>query len=259
MILKDPDYQTLIEVLHKIEILKSFYDEVSSSDNTTARETKEALDELEKKEIELIKTLKEVIAPYPECGIQSDDADFLQYFPNLTPNPKKDFSLELNETEDEIIISNYIGEKKTVVIPDTIDGLPVTAIRFSHRTGAFAFLKPSFCYDVKKIFIPDTVKVIAPRTFFNNKILTAVRLSKNITEIQKETFAGCTSLQFINIHENLTSIDESAFEGCDKLNLKAKSAIKKIAKKSTAVPENPQAQEIKGLLNSAIARWLGSF
>ena len=52
---------------------------------------------------------------------------------------------------------------------------------------------------------------------FKNSLITVVKLSKNIKEIPKYAFRGCSKLEKVELLEGLTSIDNSAFYGCSSL------------------------------------------
>lgn len=66
-----------------------------------------------------------------------------------------------------------------VVIPDTYNGLPVTAI--------------------------------GDMTFELNPIITSVTLGKNVTEIEPYAFKGCELLQTVTLNDGLQKIDRNAF------------------------------------------------
>lgn len=77
-------------------------------------------------------------------------------------------------------IIGYYGADTDLVIPDTINEIPVTAIEGS--------------------------QVFASRPF------KSVKIGDNITSIGKVTFYNCTSLESIHIGASLTNIDDTSFE-----------------------------------------------
>ena len=79
-----------------------------------------------------------------------------------------------------ITLTAYTGSGGAVVIPNTINGLPVTTI-----TGAF----------------------------LNNTNLTSVTIGTNVTTIQQFAFAGCTSLTNVNFLGNAPGTDMTVFSG----------------------------------------------
>ena len=65
-----------------------------------------------------------------------------------------DFEYEIDDSE--VTITNYTGAGGDVVVPDTIDGLPVTAI------GDNAFC---YCTSLTSITLPDSVTTIGRWAF----------------------------------------------------------------------------------------------
>lgn len=116
------------------------------------------------------------------------------------------------------------------VIPDTIEGYPVTKI----GEGAFAGCRyltqvalPSSlteigqdafieCYDLQSIEIPDSVKTIGGGAFSYCSGLSDIRLPEGITEIL-DLFWYCTGLTDIQIPESVTSIGGYTFLECSGL------------------------------------------
>ncbi|MBO4863580.1 MAG: InlB B-repeat-containing protein [Eubacterium sp.] len=79
----------------------------------------------------------------------------------------------------------------------------------------------------KKVTVPDTftyngvvynVESISADALKNNKKLTSVTIGKNVKEIKKNAFAGCTSLKTVNCKSKvLAKIGANAFKGDKKL------------------------------------------
>lgn len=127
-------------------------------------------------------------------------------------------------------ITGYIGSAATVRIPDSIEGIAVTAV-----AGAF-----SGKTQLKTVVLPSTVKSIGANTFYGCTSLTSVNIPNGVTAIGEQAFYGCSQLANVNIpltvktighhsffnNSELTSItipgtvdtiEESAFDGCGKL------------------------------------------
>lgn len=81
------------------------------------------------------------------------------------------------------------------------------------RIEALAFASCWF----ESITIPNSVTVLAPRTFMYSNSLRDIKLSENITEIGVSTFEGCFSLSSITIPDKVTTIGGYAFSGCSAL------------------------------------------
>jgi hypothetical protein len=130
-----------------------------------------------------------------------------------------------------ITITRYTGHGGAVVIPSTINGLPVTCIGSCafERNGANvtsvtipnsvtnielgAFL---YCSSLTSITIPNGVTYL-DRTFEYCSGLTNVTLPDSLTSIGLWTFIHCTSLISVTIPNSVTSIGNGAFENCGSL------------------------------------------
>lgn len=84
----------------------------------------------------------------------------------------------------QVTITHYKGNHETVVIPETIDGMPVTAI--------------------------------AANAFLNGKF-TTLYLSKNLKTIENQAFLGCKSLKNLYFCDTPSSMTDDAFSHCDNL------------------------------------------
>ncbi len=109
--------------------------------------------------------------------------------------------------ENTITINRYIGNSTDVVIPDTLDGLPVTSI------GDSAF----FNCNINSIKIPDSVTSIGIDAFAYCEELTSIELPNSITSLEKMVFFYCTGLKDITIPGSVTYIGENAFNYCNSL------------------------------------------
>ncbi len=87
------------------------------------------------------------------------------------------FEYERN-LEGGITIHSYTGNRRSVVIPDTLDGLPVTEI----DSGAFMHS------EITDIVIPDTVKIIGDRAFCRCEQLVSVNIPNSLERIGPMAF-----------------------------------------------------------------------
>lgn len=92
-----------------------------------------------------------------------------------------------------------------LVIPATIEGLPVTTI------GNNAFRS---CDILSSIAIPDSVSTIGSRAFQFCDSLTSMVLPDGISSIASYTFYGCTRLASVTIPNSVISIGSRAFQEC---------------------------------------------
>lgn len=94
------------------------------------------------------------------------------------------------------------------IIPDTIEGYPVTKI------GEAAFHN---CDKLKSIIIPESVTVLKSSAFVECDSLERVNIPNNVTSLNA-TFGMCSSLRKIKISNNVISINQ-AFAFCNNLNI----------------------------------------
>ena len=96
----------------------------------------------------------------------------------------------------------------TVDVPETINGLPVTAI----ADGAFKNL-----HLLLKVTIPESVHSIGDSAFRDCHDLLGVNIPKRVTRLGSLLFSGCERLQSVNITGDILTIDYGAFFHCERL------------------------------------------
>ena len=121
---------------------------------------------------------------------------------------------EYEDTGDEIELTKYIGSGGNVIIPDTIDGKPVTVIAEN------AFKGKNYGYDsnLTGIVIPDSVTYIGSSAFQDCKILTDVAIGNGITKITSWCFKNCWLLENVKLGNSITYIGDNAFGACTALS-----------------------------------------
>lgn len=92
-------------------------------------------------------------------------------------NPESDFNVARTKDLKGVVILDYIGTSKTVIIPDQIRGLPVTTI------GEKAFQKKN----LDNVTIPNTVTEIGDFTFSESG-LTSVTIPNSVISIGPDAF-----------------------------------------------------------------------
>ena len=88
------------------------------------------------------------------------------------------------EKNGELTITGYQGDVDVLLIPSSINGLPVVAIGPSAFRGA----------TLSEAVVPDTVRRIDWFAFYECAELTAVTLPSSITMIEYGAFDGCGNL-----------------------------------------------------------------
>lgn len=104
-------------------------------------------------------------------------------------------------------VTGYTGSNLNIIIPDTFNGYPVTAI------GNNAFRNSK----LKSITLPNSLVTIGRSSFQDCASLTNIILPESVKTIETESFYYCTSLSTITLPENLTSIGDNAFNSCSSL------------------------------------------
>ncbi len=92
-----------------------------------------------------------------------------------------------------------------VVIPAEHEGKPVVGIE------DYAFFE---CYSITSVVVPDTVKYIGTRAFYQLEKLNSVSLGNSVESIGREAFSGCKALISIVIPDSVKKIEEYTFLGC---------------------------------------------
>ena len=86
---------------------------------------------------------------------------------------------------ESITITGYTGSNTSITIPETINGIKVTAIANSAFLG---------CTSLTSIVIPDGVTEIGLYAFLGCSALTSIVIPKSVTTIGNCAFKGCTNL-----------------------------------------------------------------
>jgi hypothetical protein len=108
----------------------------------------------------------------------------------------------------KVTITGYTGTGGAVTIPDTTNGLPVTAI----ADGAFVQST-----SLTSVPMGTNVTSIGNRSFQRCTGLTGVTIGNRVTTIGAGTFQVCTSLTGITIPGSVTTIGNSPFQNCTSL------------------------------------------
>ena len=127
----------------------------------------------------------------------------------------------------EVGITRYKGTEEVVKIPNKIMFRDVTKIMCEPQNKyAGTFEGNNF---IKKVVMPDTVKIIETEAFSECTNLEEISLSANLEEIQMLAFWSCNSLKSINLPDGLEVISSGVFVLCDSLEkIEIPSTVKEI-------------------------------
>lgn len=122
-------------------------------------------------------------------------------------SPESDFNVSY---DGKAMVIMGCGDKtsKEIVIPPEINGVPVTGI----GNGAF-----TFCHELKRIVLPDTVTVVENAAFKGCSNLIDAVLSKELRSIGALSFAGCTKLRRVTMPNCLERFEINSFKDCTEL------------------------------------------
>ena len=103
-----------------------------------------------------------------------------------------------------------------IVIPDKVDGIPVTIIDGGGYFGEGGFKD---CTQITSVTLPNTITHIYNGAFMNCTNLTKVVIPDSVEYIGQFAFYGCTSLTSIFIPISVTKTESSIFEECKNLTV----------------------------------------
>jgi hypothetical protein len=147
-------------------------------------------------------------------------------------NPASDFSYDLTEDGQGIVIKGYTGGPGKVVIPSKIEDIDVVEIGDKAFDGKSVVLSGSILSGtaqgeiktndkagITSITIPNTVKKIGLGAFSNTAISNIV-IPDSVTELGDNTFSGCNQLTEVRLSDNIETLPSSLFSpALKKVNL----------------------------------------
>lgn len=115
-------------------------------------------------------------------------------------NPASDFAY--TAADGEVTITEYIGTSEHVLIPDTIDGLPVTALAD----------KAFYEKHVTTVVVPDSVTEIGDLCFSGDNYLVSLTLPDELAELSYAALESCFRLMDFDLPQGLKKISGSALQ-----------------------------------------------
>lgn len=108
----------------------------------------------------------------------------------------------LDTLERQAYVVAYIGNDNKVVIPSSVKGYPVVAV----KRYAFANNK-----NIKEIEFGAQVEILEEGAFYNCDLLVEVTIPSNIILIEQNCFNDCDGLRIVDIKEGVAAVLEGAF------------------------------------------------
>ena len=148
-------------------------------------------------------------AQAPLTKEQQESSDILMELlkPDNEPTNKKYFKFS-QIRNGGISINKYIGNSSKVVIPNEINGKPVTEI------GTDAFRNNQ---KLKTVVFPDSLKSINSHAFQDCASLESLVIPPGLTQISDYAFLRCKNLRSLKLPDSIKEIDRWAFLRCEKL------------------------------------------
>ena len=181
--------------------------------------------------------------------------------------PKQEYKYELNDGGASLL--RYQGKEENVVLPDSFDGRPLTAladnafydckklvsvtipesvasvgsgcfkncvslksVRLPEKLASLGDYAFALCKELEGVSLPETLTNVPQGCFLKCKSLTRVNVGGNVTSLGEEAFSGCTQLKYLSLGENVREIGEDALKGLsDKLCLVLPEGLKNFDKK----------------------------
>ena len=141
-----------------------------------------------------------------------------------------DTNFKFAETEGGIVLTDYLGENESLIIPDEIDGKKVIAlngtfctdskiknVRIPEGVRSIDYMTFWHCISLEKIEMPDSMVSIGNAAFEGCISLKKVKMGKNVKEILPYAFRACYLLERAELNDGLEFIGENAFADCVKL------------------------------------------
>ena len=131
------------------------------------------------------------------------------------PSQNDIFKYNVYETYVEITGSVSKDLSGKLVIPETLEGLPVCSI----ADNAFGGRGPGFTdegYSISSVVFPKNLYKIGKQAFYRCKELTSISLNNKLIEIGSLAFSE-TSIRSVELPDSLEEVGAQIFEGCNKL------------------------------------------
>ncbi len=113
------------------------------------------------------------------------------------------------EGSDQVAtIVKYVGQEPDIVIPETIDGIPVQSI----DTGAFEENNTMVTLE-----IPKHIYYVGFHAFARIPTLKSVKWNASYDYVSNDMFSGCSNLEYAEFSDNIAMLQYNVFKNCSSL------------------------------------------
>ena len=136
-------------------------------------------------------------------------------------------------SDGTVMISGYVLQDNALLVPDSLDGKPVTAVmqhesRYLSGTGIDTVKLPASLKVIgerafyrfaalRELVLPPALEEIGDGAFYNCARIDHLRLPATLKRLGREAFNYCRRLGAISLPDGLEEIGARTFEGCGRL------------------------------------------
>lgn len=134
---------------------------------------------------------------------------------------------------DHVTVTKQISNTVNLILPDEIEGFPVTGIEsntFNGNKSICSVKMPSGLVNIRncsftkadkltELSIPSSVRIIDDCAFSNCNSLCRVNIADGCTHIGHRAFSNCKKLEAVILPDSIQQIDNDAFINCDRLTI----------------------------------------
>ena len=113
---------------------------------------------------------------------------------------------------DHVALIKWTGMDSRAVIPDEVDGLPMTELSAPELFSENAAFSGNLA--VTSVIIPEGVKTIHRYCFWHCTALRDAKIPDSVKSIGIEAFQGCKNLISVQLPESLEQLPDGCFDEC---------------------------------------------
>ena len=167
--------------------------------------------------------------------IENEYPDFnIEYVADDNVLTSEDFTYSISD--DQVTITGYTGSGGAVVIPDEIEGLPVTTIKASAFRNCTMLTSITFpasltsiedgtsstgsfvgCSSLESIIFDNSPVSVGDYAFYNCQSLTSIEFGSEIKTINAFSYSNCRALESIILPTSIENVGRYAFSNCIEL------------------------------------------